>query len=95
LRVDDDALNGPAVEFSGPGEEIRSEDGEKLTEFADAGRWELSAVLVLQQFEGHRTDPVVDPCETGEQFAVTLDHWCSPIGSPCASWCASRQQEQS
>jgi hypothetical protein len=50
---------------------------------------------VLQQFEGHRTDPVVDPCETGEQFAVTLDHWCSPIGSPCASWCASRQQEQS
>jgi hypothetical protein len=85
LRVDDDSLDGPAVEFSGPSEEIRGEDGEKLTEFADAGRGELAAVLVLEQLEGDLTDPGVDPCETGEKFAVTLDHWGSPVGSPCAA----------
>jgi hypothetical protein len=34
------------IEFSGPGEEIRAELGEGLAEFADAGRGELTAVLV-------------------------------------------------
>jgi hypothetical protein len=27
----------------------------------------------------------VDPGEAGQEFAVTLDHWCSSLGSGCAA----------
>jgi single-stranded DNA-binding protein len=51
-RVDDDALK-----LSRAGEEIRAELGEGLAEFADAGRGELAAVLVLEQLEHDLADP--------------------------------------
>ena len=65
-----------ALELCRPGEEIRTDLGKGLAEFADAGRGELAAVLVPEQLEHDLTDPAVDPCNLGEEFAVTLDHGC-------------------
>jgi hypothetical protein len=81
LGVDDDAGNGAAVQLSGTGEEIRTERDETLPEVTHTSRGKLATVLAGHQLKHDLTEVLVDPCEAGEKFAVTLDH-----GRPPSPW---------